>query len=62
MSGRVRIYKPPMAVPTKATSNPAVSATTPDKDIIAGVKKRIIKSREQENTDFYKSKLPRNAY
>ncbi len=56
------IYKPPMAVPTKATSNPAVSATTPDKDIIAGVKKRIIKSREQENTDFYKSKLPRNAY
>jgi hypothetical protein len=56
------VYKPPMAVPTKITSNPAVAAVRPDKDIIAGVKTGVIKSREQENTDFYKSKLPRNAY
>jgi len=56
------VYKPPLAVPTKTTSNPAVSAVRPDKDIIAGVKTRVIESRKQENTDFYKSKLPRNAY
>jgi len=51
-----------LAVPTKNTSNPAVPAARPDKDIITGVSSRVIKLREQENTDFYKSKLPRNAY
>ena len=56
------VYKPPMAVPTKNTSSPAVTATRPDKDIITGVNSRVIKLREQENTDFYKSTLPRNAY
>jgi len=56
------VYKPKRAVPTKSTSNPSVAAASPDRDIIAGVSPRVIKAREQENVDFYESKLPREAY
>ena len=55
-------YIPPLAVPTKGTSIPAVAAEAPEKDISAGVSSRVIKERKQENIDFYKSQLPRDAY
>jgi len=55
-------YKPPLAVPTKETSIPAVAAAAPEKDIIAGVNAKVIKERKQENINFYKSQLPRKAY
>ncbi len=55
------VYKPPVAVPTKSTSIPAVPAVHPEKDIIPGVKSRVIKAREQENINFYESKLPESA-
>jgi len=56
------IYKPPRAIPTKSTSIPAVAASEPEKDILSGVRSGVIKTRAQEDEDFYKSKLPRNAY
>ena len=52
------VYKLPVAVPTKSTSVPSVPAVHPEKDILPGVKARVIKAREQENINFYESKLP----
>ncbi len=56
------VYKHPVAIPTKSTSNTAVPAVHPEKDIIPGVKARVIKAREQENINFYESKLPEAAF
>jgi len=52
------VYKPPVAVPTKSTSNTAVPPVHPEKDILPGAKVRVIKAREQEDINFYESKLP----
>ena len=52
------VYKPPMAISTKSTSNTSVPAVQPEKDILPGENARVIKARAQENTDFYESRLP----
>ncbi len=54
------IYKPPLAVPTTRTSGTA-APVKPDKDILPGSKARVIEAREQENIDFYESKLPEGS-
>lgn len=59
------LYKPPIAVPTKDTSNLTKSPTEPDTDILSGTKVKVIKSRdkvEQEDIDFYEKKLPKSDF
>lgn len=56
------LYKPPRAVPTKATSNLSVPTVEPDTDVAPSVNAKVIKTRAQENIDFYQKKLPENAY